>query len=248
MTIDSNFIAGQVLTADELNTDFAEAITLQQLGNYNGNTGNLATSTLPSTIWGQAVQVQSGATITLPTAQATPGSKVVMYGEGSFTITCSGSQFIYCPAIGATSTTGPTPISVSDGGWIEVTARSGGEFDVTGGSLLTFQNTSPSFTHAVSSASFDATNAVSMAGTTAGTIDMYMPAQGNGKTVILTFDGYENDTTTNQTINFPVAFSTVPLVLGNDTGLTLTASTTGITITAPDVTTTYSGTAAIMGN
>ena len=75
-----------------------------------------------------------------------------------------------------------------------------------------------------------------------------MPAQGNGKTVILTFDGYENDTTTNQTINFPVAFSTVPLVLGNDTGLTLTASTTGITITAPDVTTTYSGTAAIMGN
>ena len=83
---------------------------------------------------------------------------------------------------------------------------------------------------------------------TSGTVNLYMPQQGNGKEVILTFNAYENDTTTAQTINFPVAFSVTPLILGNNTGLTLTASTTGITITAPDSTTTYSGTVAIMGN
>ena len=49
-------------------------------------------------------------------------------------------------------------------------------------------------------------------------------------------------------INFPAAFSVTPLILGNNSGLTLTASTTGVTITAPDSTTTYSGTVAIMGN
>ena len=84
---------------------------------------------------------------------------------------------------------------------------------------------------------------------TSGTVTLAMPLQGSGgKQVILTFDAYENDTTTNQTIDFPTAFSVTPLVLGNNTGLTLTASTTGVTITAPDATTTYSGTAAIMGN
>ena len=75
-----------------------------------------------------------------------------------------------------------------------------------------------------------------------------MPQQGNGKEVILTFDAYENDTTTAQTIDFPTPFAVAPLVLGNNTGLTITASTTGVTITAPDNTTTYSGTAVIMGN
>ena len=83
---------------------------------------------------------------------------------------------------------------------------------------------------------------------TSGSVNMFMPLQGNGKQVTLTFSGYENDTTTNQTINFPTPFTVVPLILGNNTGLTITASTTGITITAPDVTTTYSGTAVIMGN
>ena len=83
---------------------------------------------------------------------------------------------------------------------------------------------------------------------TSGSLTLTMSQQGNGKQVVLTFNAYENDTTTAQTINFPVAFSVTPLILGNNTGLTLTASTTGVTITAPDSTTTYSGTVAIMGN
>ena len=84
---------------------------------------------------------------------------------------------------------------------------------------------------------------------TSGSVTLAMPLQGSGgKQVILTFDAYENDTTTAQTINFPTAFLVAPLVIGNNTGLTLTPSTTGVTITAPDSTTTYSGTAVIMGN
>ena len=92
------------------------------------------------------------------------------------------------------------------------------------------------------------TNSTTTNGTTSGTVDMYMPLQGNGKQVTLTFNAYENNTTTAQTIDFPTAFSVTPLVIGNNTGLTLTVSTTGVTITAPDNTTTYSGTAVIMGN
>ena len=229
-------------------TSLGQAANLSQVGSYNGNTGNLATSTLPDTIWGQSVQVQTGATITLPTMQATPGSKVVMYGKGPFTVTCSGSQFIYCPAIGATNTTGPTPISVSDGGWIEVTARSGGEFDISGGSLVTFQNTAPSFTHAVSSPAYSATNSSTLAGTSSGSVNMYMPDQGNGKIVILTFNAYENNTTTNQTINFPTPFLVDPLIIGNDTGLSGSVTTTVITINAPNNSTSYSGTLIVMGN
>ena len=95
---------------------------------------------------------------------------------------------------------------------------------------------------------FNSSNALSVNAPTSGTVNLYMPQQGSGKEVILTFNAYENDTTTAQTINFPVAFSVTPLILGNNTGLTLTASTTGVTITAPDSTTTYSGTVAIMGN
>ena len=79
-------------------------------------------------------------------------------------------------------------------------------------------------------------------GTTAGTVTTILKSIGNMFTEYLfSFNGYENDTTTNQTINFPAAFSTTPQITENTTGLTITASTTGITITAPDNTNTYSG-------
>jgi hypothetical protein len=72
------------------------------------------------------------------------------YGGGSgFTVQSNSNQFIYSPPIGATSTTGPTSITVPDGGWIEITARGSTEYDVTGGSLLVFKNTNPAFTSPV---------------------------------------------------------------------------------------------------
>ena len=81
----------------------------------------------------------------------------------------------------------------------------------------------------------------SLAGTTAGTIDYAMPEQGTWKKFMAIAAGYENDTTTAQTITFPVAFTNTPIVTQNTSGLTVSVSTTTLTITAPDATTTYSG-------
>lgn len=87
----------------------------------------------------------------------------------------------------------------------------------------------------------------SLAGTTAGTIDWAQPERGTRKVFIAVASGYENDTTTAQTITFPVAFANTPAVSVNTTGLTVTATTTTLTITAPDSTTTYSGVIEVLG-
>jgi len=85
-------------------------------------------------------------------------------------------------------------------------------------------------------------------GTTAGTVFMngvkYTPLY---KKYIIQFSGYENDTTTNQAINYPLPFSSYAVISANNTGLTISASTSGITITAPDSTTTYSGIVIVEG-
>jgi hypothetical protein len=88
----------------------------------------------------------------------------------------------------------------------------------------------------------------SVAGTTAGTVYVEeINYRTNYKKAILNLSGYENDTTTNQTINFPLPFSTAVAVVANTTGLTIAASTSGITITAPNSTTTYSGIIIVEG-
>ena len=85
------------------------------------------------------------------------------------------------------------------------------------------------------------------AGTTAGSVQQlaqtYLPIQ----KLVFYVNGYENDTTTDQVIDFLNAFSTVSAITSNTTGLTVTASLTGLTITAPDATTTYSGIVVIEG-
>lgn len=88
----------------------------------------------------------------------------------------------------------------------------------------------------------------SLAGTTAGTVYYTQPFAGSGyKKVIVWFDGYEDDTTTGQSFNFPTAFGTVANIVSNDSGLTLTTSLTALSITAPDATTVYSGVAVVEG-
>ena len=88
----------------------------------------------------------------------------------------------------------------------------------------------------------------SLTGTTAGTVYYYQINLGGVKTFVAVFNGYENDTTTNQTITFPIAYVNAPTVIaGNSTLPTLSASTTALTITAPDATTVYSGTAIVSG-
>jgi hypothetical protein len=87
----------------------------------------------------------------------------------------------------------------------------------------------------------------SVAGTTAGTVNIYAMNFYETKKYIIMLSGYENNTTTNQTINFPIAFSSYAVITANNTGLTISASTTGITITSPNSTTTYSGIVIVEG-
>jgi len=85
-------------------------------------------------------------------------------------------------------------------------------------------------------------------GTTAGSITYFMPFQGNSyKKFIAYVNGYENDTTTSQSITFPTAFLTVAGITFNSTGLTLSTSLTALTISAPNSTTTYTGMIIIEG-
>jgi len=104
----------------------------------------------------------------------------------------------------------------------------------------------------------------SVAGTTAGTVQPTVLEYGVNysgsllgyKKMMFVFSGYENDTTTNQTIPYPsnsaphsnqLTFVTTPVISANNTGLTITPSTTGITITAPNSVTTYSGIIIVEG-
>jgi len=79
----------------------------------------------------------------------------------------------------------------------------------------------------------------SVTGTTAGSIIWDMPMQGTGyKKVVVYLDGYENDTTTAQTITFPTAFTYAPNVYNPAAVPGVTASTTALSID-PDTTTVY---------
>jgi len=70
-----------------------------------------------------------------------------------------------------------------------------------------------------------------LTGTSAGSIIWSQPLQGSAlKLVILYANGYENTTTTAQTITFTKAFTNTPAVLVNTTGMTITVSTTGVTL------------------
>jgi hypothetical protein len=82
----------------------------------------------------------------------------------------------------------------------------------------------------------------SLSGTTAGSISWSMPFQGSAyKKFVAYLNGYENDTTTAQTISFPVAFSDTPVIVINSASVpSVTVSTTEISLT-PDTATAYTG-------
>ena len=93
-------------------------------------------------------------------------------------------------------------------------------------------------------------NSSTVSGPTAGTVNMYATLWTPlDRKYTIEFSGYENDTTTNQSIPFPSGFTFIntPVIIVNTTGLTISVTTTGITITAPDSTTTYSGIVVVEG-
>lgn len=111
--------------------------------------------------------------------------------------------------------------------WQDITGDS-----VSGGNVTVIANTG---------------RAVTVSGTTAGTIYWQETTDYPRKVVTCVFDGYENDTATDQSLTFPVSFGVSATVSTNTTGLTLSASTTVLTITAPDNTDTYSGVVEVIG-
>jgi len=75
------------------------------------------------------------------------------------------------------------------------------------------------------------TTQTTLTGTTAGSIVWSQPLQGSAlKLVIMYANGYENTTTTAQSITFTKAFTNTPAVIVNTTGMTITVSTTGVTL------------------
>ena len=97
-----------------------------------------------------------------------------------------------------------------------------------------------SFPVAVSMPAVNPSTAVAaVTGTTAGTIYWSMPFQGSGyKKAVVYLDGYENDTTTAQTLTFPTAFAYTPNVYNPGSVPGVTVSTTALSID-PDTTTKY---------
>jgi hypothetical protein len=77
------------------------------------------------------------------------------------------------------------------------------------------------------------TSQTTLTGTSAGSIIWSQPLQGSAlKLVVLYASGYENTTTTAQSITFTKAFTNTPAVIVNTTGMSITVSTTGVTLPA----------------
>lgn len=88
-------------------------------------------------------------------------------------------------------------------------------------------------------------------GTTAGDVFMttFLVADSSGypSMQVVYVSGYENDTTTSQTIPWPQAFSYYAYAVTNSTGLSVSATTTGLTITTPDDTSVFEGMILVIG-
>ena len=84
-------------------------------------------------------------------------------------------------------------------------------------------------------------------GATAGSFTWVMTEQGSAqKTVLVYFNGYENDTTTAQTITYPTAFTDTPAIDNQAVVAGLSTDTTQLTIN-PDNTTKYTGWVKVWG-
>ena len=135
---------------------------------------------------------------------------------------------------------------------LELFPNGNGLYGIIGGTWPVFNQSNiyyalQTFNLGLSAAFTQNTNSSTLTGTTAGTIVSSMPEQGVAKKFVAYANGYENDSTTAQTITFPTAFSNPPVVTTNTSGLTVTASTTELTINAPDSTTTYTGLIIVEG-
>jgi len=88
-----------------------------------------------------------------------------------------------------------------------------------------------------------------VSGPTAGTVDMrFVEYATSHKKLIITFTGYENDSTTDQVINFPMPFSFGHYMVDIDVGLSFSNyELSSMTIIAPNSTSTFGGLVILEG-
>lgn len=170
--------------------------------------------------------------------------KIVQTNTRSFQIGATGSSVANGLVLGSSAPGGTSTLNTHAG--IDAGAVSPDLFGVYGNGAQQFAVDQHGNLGCLGNA-FTQPGTTTLAGTTAGNIYWAQPEQGTRKVFIAVFDGYENDTTTNQTITFPTAYSYTPAVSTNSTSLTVSVSTTGLTITSPDSTTTYSGVIEVVG-
>jgi hypothetical protein len=185
--------------------------------------GGSTTTTFPMMFW-----QPTGATAA---AWSTGGTFIGINAASGFT-----GNFIDCRLNGATAS--GAAFSVSNNG----NAVFGGSITGVGitasGSITT--TAASGFRHGVA--------ATVLAGTTSGNLRHTQPFQGTSfKKWVGNAQAYVNNTTTAQTVTFPVAFTYTPSVTFNDTGLTVTVSTTTLTITAPNSLTAFTGNITVEG-
>lgn len=90
-------------------------------------------------------------------------------------------------------------------------------------------------------------DAISAAGTSGGTVKGNQNTLFGTTSVVVYFNAYVNSTATNQTIDYAYPFTNEAQISSNDTGLVISATTAGFTITSPDNATAYSGILNIVG-
>jgi len=106
---------------------------------------------------------------------------------------------------------------------------------------------------AVGSGLFNNTAQTTLSGTTAGSVVWSQPEQGSAyKKFVAYFNGYENNSASNQTITYTTAFTNIPAIVvntvtGGNLQLTLGSTTSTLTIVSPNSTTTYTGWVIIEG-
>ena len=217
---------------------------------YIGTTSDI---TLTQDDVGSVIIVAGGNTITVPKLQAGSEFEFIVNGPplGTHNNTASlyfpnnwfyyeGVGFLSGPGSGNQGYTFDISGSLR---YIKIVQDSGGNWNCVSDNYLTqgvFGQTTPV-------TSLSVTNSATLTGITAGSIVSTQPQQGAYKKFVAQAVGYENDTSTAQTISFPKAFVNQPVITTNTTGLSLSVSTTALTINAPDATTTYSGLIIVEG-
>jgi hypothetical protein len=104
------------------------------------------TLALADNAYGRAVAINvANAVVTLPVSSSVSGQLLYFYSALGFpySIVSQSNQFIYCPSIGPSSTTGPTTLDVTSGMDVLLMSRGTGEFDIIGGGILSAQALKP---------------------------------------------------------------------------------------------------------